>query len=88
LARDNTQKVVNKMIEGLADWTADKRAKSAQILASFLVYTEDKITGYVASILGALYKIMAGDEPHVMNEVYFNSPWLLLSSRLISSPCY
>jgi hypothetical protein len=57
------------MIEGLADWTADKRAKSAQILSSFLIYTEDKITGYVASILGALYKIMAGDEPHVMNEV-------------------
>ena len=69
LARDNTLKVVNKMVEGLGDWTADKRARSAQVLATFVWYTEDKITGYMQSILLALNKIMGGDESHVMQEV-------------------
>lgn len=58
------------MVEGLGDWTAEKRAKSAQILATFTIYTEDKITGYTASILNALYKVMAGDEAFVMKEVF------------------
>jgi dynein assembly factor 5 len=69
LARDNTLKVVNKMVEGLADWTADKRARSAQVLGTFVFYTEDKITGYMQTILLALNKIMGGDEPFVMQEV-------------------
>lgn len=69
LARDNTLKIVEKMVEGMGDWTPEKRSKSAQILSSFLDYTEDKISGYTATILGALYKIMAGDENHVINSV-------------------
>jgi dynein assembly factor 5 len=71
LARDNTLKIVEKMVEGMGDWTPDKRAKSAQILSSFLDYTEDKISGYTATILAALYKIMAGDDIHVINNVRF-----------------
>ena len=58
------------MVEGLSDWTPDKRGKSAQILSSFLFYTEDKISGYTATILNALYKIMAGDENYVIENVY------------------
>jgi dynein assembly factor 5 len=69
LARDNTLKIVEKMVEGMGDWTPDKRAKSAQILSSFIDYTEDKISGYTATILAALYKIMAGDESLVINNV-------------------
>ena len=71
LARDNTLKIVEKMVEGLGDWTPEKRSKAAQILTSFLDYTEDKISGYTASILNALYKIMAGDEHVVINNVRF-----------------
>ncbi|KAJ3296291.1 HEAT repeat-containing protein 2 [Borealophlyctis nickersoniae] len=67
-ARDHTQKIVNKMVEGMSDWNADTRAKSAQILATFLLYVEDQITGYTGVILPILYKILAGDDAHVMSE--------------------
>lgn len=69
LARDNTLKIVDKMVEGMGDWTPEKRAKSAQILSSLIDYTEDKISGYTDKILNALYKIMAGDEHYVVDNV-------------------
>ena len=67
LARDNIQKVVGKLIEGLGDWNLETRAKSAQILRVFTKFTEDQITGYIGTILPALYKILAGDEVVVMD---------------------
>ncbi|KAJ3355712.1 HEAT repeat-containing protein 2 [Entophlyctis luteolus] len=69
LARDNTQKVVNKILEGLTDWNVDVRCKSAQMLATFLPLTEKNITGYVGTLLPAIYKVLAGDESIVINEL-------------------
>ncbi|KAJ3331441.1 HEAT repeat-containing protein 2 [Blyttiomyces sp. JEL0837] len=66
LARDNTQKVVNKLIEGMQDWNAEVRAKSAAILESFILYAEANITGYIGTLLPVLYKTLAGDEAHVL----------------------
>ncbi|KAJ3156098.1 HEAT repeat-containing protein 2 [Geranomyces michiganensis] len=64
-ARDNTQKIVNQMLEGMADWNVDVRIKSTQILATFIRFCEEKITGYAGVILPALYKVLATDEPAV-----------------------
>jgi dynein assembly factor 5 len=66
LARDNTQKVVQKFIEGLGDWNADVRAKSALNLTAFLRFTEDQVAGYTNNILPISYKILSGDELNVM----------------------
>ncbi|RKO91223.1 armadillo-type protein [Blyttiomyces helicus] len=68
LARDNTQKIVTKTVEGMADWNVEVRIKSTQILATFIPYTEDQITGYTNVILPALFRILAGDEPEVVRE--------------------
>ncbi|KAI8919361.1 armadillo-type protein [Powellomyces hirtus] len=64
-ARENTQKIVNQMLEGMADWNVEVRIKSTQILTTFIRYGEDKITGYTGVILPALYKALAGDEAAV-----------------------
>jgi hypothetical protein len=69
LARDNTQKAVNKILEGMQDWNPDVRAKSAAILGAFLWYTEDNITGYMGALLPVFYRVLSGDEPQVMQEV-------------------
>ncbi|KAJ3207731.1 HEAT repeat-containing protein 2 [Dinochytrium kinnereticum] len=68
LARDNTQKIVTKFIEGLQDWSPDTRFKSAVVLKAFIPYAEENITGYIGSILPALYKVLASDEPTIMSE--------------------
>ncbi|TPX57998.1 hypothetical protein SpCBS45565_g08096 [Spizellomyces sp. 'palustris'] len=68
VVRDNTQKIVAKTLEGLADWNADVRAKSAQVLATFITYAEDMITGYAGIILPALYRVLAGDEVTVCKQ--------------------
>ncbi|KAL2914850.1 hypothetical protein HK105_205592 [Polyrhizophydium stewartii] len=68
LARDNIQKIVGKLTEGMADWTVDTRLKSAQILRAFIPFTEDQITGYTGGILPVLFKILAGDDAAVMRE--------------------
>ncbi|KAJ3166316.1 HEAT repeat-containing protein 2 [Geranomyces variabilis] len=64
-ARENTQKIVNQMLEGMADWNVEVRIKSTQILATFIRFCEEKITGYAGVILPALYKVLATDEPPV-----------------------
>ncbi|KAJ3115018.1 HEAT repeat-containing protein 2 [Phlyctochytrium bullatum] len=69
LARDNTQKIVKKLTEGLQNWSPDKRLKSAAILEAFITYTEENITGYTGTILPALYKILSSDEPAIMKQV-------------------
>lgn len=69
VARDNTQKIVQKTVEGLADWNADVRIKSAQVLGTFITYAGAQMTGYTGVILPALYRILAGDECSVMKEV-------------------
>ncbi|OAJ35882.1 hypothetical protein BDEG_20113 [Batrachochytrium dendrobatidis JEL423] len=68
LARDNMQKVVAKIVEGMGNWTVEVRIKSAQMLGAYLTLTEDQITGYVGVILPILYKILSGDDPLVMEE--------------------
>jgi hypothetical protein len=70
LARDNLQKIVSKSVEKLGDWNAETRCSAARLLANFLRYTEDQITGYINLILPPIYKIMVGDEPFVMEAVY------------------
>jgi hypothetical protein len=47
----------------------DTRFKSVQVLNVFIHHAEEKITGYVNLILPAVYKLLAGDEVIVMNEV-------------------
>ncbi|KAJ3177528.1 HEAT repeat-containing protein 2 [Irineochytrium annulatum] len=69
LARDNTQKIVAKMVEGLVDWNPDIRCKSAAVLAVFIPFAEENITGYSGMILPALYRVLSSDEPFVMNQV-------------------
>ncbi|KAJ3228946.1 HEAT repeat-containing protein 2 [Chytriomyces hyalinus] len=61
LARDNTQKIIGKIVDGLHDWNADVRAKSASILAAFLPLTEKNATGYMGNLLPAIYKVLAAD---------------------------
>ncbi|KAJ3414190.1 HEAT repeat-containing protein 2 [Chytridiales sp. JEL 0842] len=76
LARDNTQKIVNKMVEGMQDWSADVRAKSAGVLAAFMWYTEDNITGYIGTLLPVMYRVLSGDEPHVMQQTLITAETL------------
>ncbi|KAJ3055054.1 HEAT repeat-containing protein 2 [Rhizophlyctis rosea] len=67
-ARDHTQKIVGSSVEAMANWNADVRAKSAQVLAVFITYAEAEITGYTNAILPALYRILSGDDAHVMQQ--------------------
>ncbi|KAI8893080.1 armadillo-type protein [Globomyces pollinis-pini] len=68
LARDNIMKISAKLVEGLGDWNLETRYKSIQIFTVFLKFTESQITGYIGTIFPSIYKILAGDEPHVMNQ--------------------
>jgi dynein assembly factor 5 len=68
IARDNTQKIVNKQIELLGDWNVEARAKAAQVLTVFIDFAESNITGYANVMLPAIYKILAGDEEVVVQE--------------------
>ncbi|KAJ3237761.1 HEAT repeat-containing protein 2 [Chytriomyces hyalinus] len=61
LARDNTQKIILKIVDGLHDWNAEVRAKSASVLAAFLPLTEKNATGYMGNLLPAIYKVLAAD---------------------------
>ncbi|KAJ3122638.1 HEAT repeat-containing protein 2 [Physocladia obscura] len=68
LARDNTQKIVGKVVDGLQDWNVEIRTKAAAILSAFVPLTETNITGYMGSLLPAIYKVLASDETAVLNE--------------------
>ncbi|KAJ3107040.1 HEAT repeat-containing protein 2 [Phlyctochytrium planicorne] len=68
LARDNTQKIVTKLIEGMQDWSPETRLKSAAVLRAFIPYTEENITGYIGALLPAIYKVLASDEVEIMIE--------------------
>ena len=73
MARDNTQKTINTLLEGMQDWNPDIRAKSAATFAAFLLYCEENVTGYMGAILPILYKILSGDDQQVMKEVFYIS---------------
>ncbi|KAJ3003855.1 UNVERIFIED_CONTAM: HEAT repeat-containing protein 2, partial [Siphonaria sp. JEL0065] len=68
LARDNVQKTVNKVVEGLQDWNVEVRAKSASVLHAFVPLAERNITGYMGSILPQIYRVLAADDPLVVRE--------------------
>lgn len=69
LARDNIQKIVEKLVVSLGDWSPEKRGKACLILDSYISLTENQITGYVNVIIPPLIKILAGDEMYVMENV-------------------
>ncbi|KAI9366152.1 armadillo-type protein [Zopfochytrium polystomum] len=69
LTQDNVQKIVNKLLEGMQDWSPDLRAKSTATLASFLVFAEENITGYIGTILPVLYKLASADDAIVIIEI-------------------
>ncbi|KAJ3268168.1 HEAT repeat-containing protein 2 [Terramyces sp. JEL0728] len=66
-ARDNIQKITKKLTEMLGDWNVETRFKAAQILYVFIEFCETEITGYTATIIQPLYKILAEDEVHLMD---------------------
>ncbi|KAJ3359863.1 HEAT repeat-containing protein 2 [Kappamyces sp. JEL0680] len=68
LARDNIQKIMGRQIELLGDWNVDTRFKAAQVLTVFMDFAETNATGYIGALLPAVYKVLAGDEPHVMQQ--------------------
>lgn len=51
----------------LGDWNVETRYKGAQILYVYIDFCEAEITGYTATIVQPLYKILAEDEVHLMN---------------------
>ncbi|KAJ3315566.1 HEAT repeat-containing protein 2 [Boothiomyces sp. JEL0838] len=66
-ARDSIQKITKKLVEMLGDWNVETRYKGAQILYVYIDFCEAEITGYTATIVQPLYKILAEDEVHLMN---------------------
>lgn len=70
VARDNIQKIVTKQTELIGDWNLETRYKAAQVLTVFMDYVEKLVTGYVQNLLPAIYKLLAGDEIYVMEQVY------------------
>ncbi|KAI9350767.1 armadillo-type protein [Obelidium mucronatum] len=68
LARDNVQKTVNKVVDGLQDWNVEVRAKSASVLAAFVPLAERNITGYMGNLLPAIYRVLAADDALVVKE--------------------
>ncbi|KAJ3378298.1 HEAT repeat-containing protein 2 [Lobulomyces angularis] len=66
ILRENTQKILNKLLELMQDWNVDVRLKSSRILNSFLWYVEECITGYVGTILPILCKICSNDDSAVV----------------------
>ncbi|KAI9092359.1 armadillo-type protein [Phlyctochytrium arcticum] len=90
LARENIQKIVQKMLDGMSNWNIEIRTKSAQVLAIFISYTETLITGYIDIILPVMNRVQAGDEAIVCSQAsrvaellgHFVQPQIYLSIML------
>jgi dynein assembly factor 5 len=70
-ANDNIQKILKKQVELLGDWNLDMRFKSAEILTAYTPYVENNITAYIGTVFPTVYKVLAGDESHIMERVIF-----------------
>lgn len=68
LARDNTQKIIQKQIELLGDWNLETRYQAAKVLTVFMEHAEVNATGYISVMVQPIYKVLAGDEPYVMEQ--------------------
>lgn len=68
LARENTLKIVDKLTEGIADWSLNTRLISLRILSSFLPLTEDQITGYTGHLILPLQRILCNGTPSASSE--------------------
>ncbi|KAJ3024801.1 UNVERIFIED_CONTAM: HEAT repeat-containing protein 2 [Siphonaria sp. JEL0065] len=68
LARDNVQKTVNKVVDGLQDWNVEVRAKTASVLHAFVPLAERNITGYMGILLPTIYRVLTSDDALVVKE--------------------
>jgi dynein assembly factor 5 len=69
LARENIQKIIQKIMDGLQDWGMETRFKSCQILYNYLSFAETHVTGYIGVLLPVVYKLLAGDEEIIVLEM-------------------
>ncbi|KAJ3339784.1 HEAT repeat-containing protein 2 [Gonapodya sp. JEL0774] len=77
LARDNAQKTVATLVEGLRSWQPEARVRDARAMWVFLDLLEENATGYVHEIVKASVATVAEEgNPTVVDEV-------LRSSRLL-----
>jgi len=74
-------KILDKLLEDIQDWNAERRNKSSQILVTIFDYVEDHITGYTGTIIPIFCKVCTTDEVSLLQSVSKNIQIIL--SRII-----
>ncbi|KAL6589033.1 ARM repeat-containing protein [Neocallimastix sp. 'constans'] len=69
VVRDNIMKILDKLLEDIQDWNAERRNKSSQILVTIFDYVEDHITGYTGTIIPIFCKVCTTDEVSLLQSI-------------------
>jgi len=62
-------KIVDKLLEDIQDWNADRRNKSSEIFVTIFDYVEEHITGYTATIIPIFCKVCTTDEVSLLQSI-------------------
>ena len=69
VVRDNTMKIIDKLLEDIQDWNAERRNKSSQIFVTIFDFVEEHITGYTGTIIPIFCKVCTTDEVSLLQSV-------------------
>ena len=69
VVRDNIMKILDKLLEDIQDWNAERRNKSSQIFVTIFDFVEEHITGYTSNIIPIFCKVCTTDEASLLQSV-------------------
>lgn len=69
VVRDNTMKIIDKLLEDIQDWNAERRNKSSQIFVTIFDFVEEHITGYTGTIIPIFCKVCTTDEVSLLQSI-------------------
>jgi len=62
-------KILDKLLEDIQDWNAERRNKSSQILVTLFDFVEEHITGYTGNIIPIFCKVCTTDEISLLQSI-------------------
>ena len=71
LVYHNFSKILTGVVGDLADWVAQTRVKSSQLLYTLLINEEDNVTQHLSKVLDALYRACSDDDALVVHHVSY-----------------
>ncbi|OUM70216.1 hypothetical protein PIROE2DRAFT_37495, partial [Piromyces sp. E2] len=69
VVRDNIMKILDKLLEDIQDWNAERRNKSSQIFVALFDFVEEHITGYTGTIIPIFCKVCTTDEISLLQSI-------------------